>query len=119
MIDPKNITDYNRTDEQLQAFWIFSCVVAGKNSDFAASVISKLLSKGKRFSKTPFQYLEELGETGVRNALVAAKSGNYTRITRFIIESLSLDLRTATFEELMNVFGIGPKSASNWIFHSC
>ena len=35
-IDPKNITDFNRDTDQLQAFWLFCMFVAGKNSDWAS-----------------------------------------------------------------------------------
>jgi thermostable 8-oxoguanine DNA glycosylase len=117
-IDPKKITNFSRTDSELQSFWIFSCVVAGKNSDFAANVISKLLQKANWTERTPFEYFRELGEIGIRNALVASKSGNYTRITRFISESLSLDLRTATHEQLMGIHGIGPKSSAFFLLHT-
>lgn len=116
-ISPTRITDFSRTDAELQAFWIFGCVVAGKNSDYAARVIARLLNKCGE-DVTPFQFFRDLGEDGIRNALVAAKSGNYTRITRFIMESLDLDLRTATQEDLMKVHGIGPKTASFFLLHS-
>ena len=114
-IDPKNITNFSRTDAELQAFWIFGCVVAGKNSDYAAKVLSRLLNNCK---STPFEYFKELGEVGIRNALVAAKSGNYTRITKFILESLDLNLKEATQEQLMNIHGIGPKTASFFLLHT-
>lgn len=117
-IDPTKITNFERTDAELQAFFIFCALVAGKNSDFAANVISKLLQKAKWTERTPFEYFRELGEIGIHNALVASKSGNYNRITRFIMESLNLDLRTATQEELMNVHGIGPKSSAFFLLHS-
>ena len=114
-IDPTKITNFDRTDAELQAFWIFGCVVAGKNSDYAAHVLSRLLHKRET---TPFEYFRSLGEVGIRNALVAARSGNYTRITRFIMESLELDLRTATQDQLMKVFGIGPKTTSFFLLHT-
>lgn len=117
-IEPTKITDFNRTTAQLESFWIFCCVVAGKNSDFASNVITKLLHKAQHNNQTPFEYFKDLGEIGVRNALVAAKSGNYTRITRFIMESLNLDLCNATLEQLMNIHGIGPKSSSFFLLHS-
>jgi thermostable 8-oxoguanine DNA glycosylase len=116
-INPTKITDFSRSDAELQAFWIFGCVVAGKNSDYAARVISRLLNKCGE-DATPFQFFRDLGETGIRNALVAAKSGNYTRITRFIMESLDVDLRNATQEDLMKIHGIGPKTASFFLLHS-
>jgi thermostable 8-oxoguanine DNA glycosylase len=114
-IEPTKITNFNRTDAELQAFWIFGCVVAGKNSDYAARVMSRLLSK---CNTTPFEYLRELGEIGIRNALVASKSGNYTRITRFIMESMDLDLRTATLDQLLAVHGIGNKTARFFLLHT-
>jgi thermostable 8-oxoguanine DNA glycosylase len=115
-IKPTQITKFDRTTSELQAFWLFGCIVAGKNSDFAAAVVSKLLGGNK--DKNPFDYFRELGEIGIRNALVAARSGNYTRITRFIMESMQLDLATATQEELMAVHGCGPKTASFFLLHS-
>lgn len=115
MINPTQITDFNRSRAQLQAFWIFCIVVAGKNSDYAASVVAKLLNKGK---DDPFGYFRSLGEHGVRNALVAAKAGQYDRISRAIKESLDLNLETCTFDELMAVFGVGPKTAQFFLVHS-
>lgn len=115
MIEPTQITDFKRNLPQLQAFWVFCIVVAGKNSDYAASVVAKLLNKGK---ENPFEYFKSLGEWGVRNALVAAKTGQYDRISRAIRESLDLDLTTCTFEDLMGVFGVGPKTAQFFLVHS-
>ena len=30
---PADITNYNRTDVELQTFWLFCVLIAGKNSD--------------------------------------------------------------------------------------
>jgi hypothetical protein len=116
-IVPTQITNFNRSDAELQAFWIFGCVVAGKNSDFAAGVLSRLLNRCPK-DVSPFEHFRGLGENGIRNALVAARAGNYTRITRFLMESLDLDLRHASFDELIKVHGIGPKTASFFLLHS-
>jgi len=115
-IDPKNITDFSRTDSQLQAFWLFGAFCAGKNSDYASKCLARLLYKGK--GKTPFEYLEELGETGIHNALLVAKIGQYSRLTKLILQSLELDLRTASLDDLMGVFGIGPKTARFFVLHT-
>ena len=114
-IDPTKITNFERTDSELQAFLLFTVIVAGKNSDYAARVLSRLLHKCET---TPFEYFRSLGEIGIRNALVASKSGNYTRITRFIMEVMDLDLKTVTQEQLMGLHGVGPKSASFYLLHS-
>ena len=115
-IDPTKITNFARTDSELQAFILFTGLIAGKNSDIAARVLSNLLNKRK--DQTPFTYLSELGEIGIQNALVASKSGQYTRLTKFILGVMQLDLRQCSFEELMNVHGLGLKSASFFLLHS-
>ena len=46
IIDPKDITNYSRTDSELQSFWIFCILVAGKNSDIinhAKEIIKELV----------------------------------------------------------------------------
>jgi hypothetical protein len=116
LIDPTNITNFSRTDAQLQAFWLFGAFCAGKNSDYASKCLAKLLSKCG--DQTPFEYLRSLGGNAIHNALVAAKIGQYARLTRFVEESINLDLRTAGLQDLMGVFGIGPKTARFFLLHS-
>lgn len=115
-IDPTKITNFVRTDAEIQAFILFTGLIAGKNSDIAARVLSRLLNKRK--DQTPFAYLSELGEIGIQNALVAAKSGQYIRLTKFVVGVMKLDLRVCSFEELMAVHGLGLKSASFFLLHS-
>lgn len=117
-IDPKNITNFSRTNAELQSFWLFSLFVAGKNSDYAAGCLARLLHKARFNEQNPFDYLRELGETGIHNALVAAKVGQYSRLTKAIVQSLDLDLSTASLQDLMNVFGCGPKTARFFLLHS-
>jgi len=118
MINPMRITNFERTDAELQTFWIFCILVAGKNADNAARVISRLLGRVDLTQTTPFQYFRDLGELGIRNSLVAARAGQYGRVTRAIMESLNLDLRTATVQDLEAVFGVGPKTARFFLLHS-
>ena len=113
-IEPTQITRYDRTNAQLQAFWIFCIVVAGKNSDYAARVVGRLLGK----TDNPFQYFRDIGETGIRNALVANKTGQYDRISKAICQSLSLNLRECSFHDLKKVFGVGPKTANFFLLHT-
>ncbi len=117
VINPTQITDHTRTLSQLQAFWIFCMVVAGKNSDYAARVISKLLAKCSD-EQLPFGHFALLGEIGIRNALVAAKAGQYDRLTKGIMQSLRLNLETCSYEDLVSIFGVGPKTASFFLLHS-
>lgn len=117
-IVPTQITNYDRTDAELQAFWLFCVLVAGKNADGAARVIGRMLSNANIGERTPFDYLKQLGEIGIRNALVANRAGQYAGVTRAIVESLDIDLRTATVDRLESVFGVGPKTARFFLLHS-
>lgn len=76
-VEPTKITNFERTDSEIQAFALFVGFVAGKNADNTVKVIERLLNQNK--NKTPFEYLSSLGENGIRNALVAAKAGQYSR----------------------------------------
>ena len=114
VIDPKNITDFNRTDSQLEMFWLFCITVAGKNSD----TTSKLLALMFYGQDSPFDVLRDLGEVGIYNMLIANRSGQYRRISQAFTESLGLDLRTCTLEDLLSIYGVGPKTARFFLLHS-
>lgn len=114
-IEPTKITNFARTDAELQAFALFSLFCAGKNSDYASRCLARLLHK---CDSTPFEYLRELGEVGIHNALVASKIGQYTRLTKAVMGLLNLDLRTCSLEDLMGVHGCGPKTSRFILVHS-
>lgn len=113
-IDPKNITNFNRNKLELQAFWIFCILVAGKNSDIASRKLSQLMS---RANGDLFQYFKDLG-VGLHNFLVANKVGQYNRITKAIIDSLDLDLVNDSLERLLKVYGVGNKTARFFLLHT-
>jgi len=114
LIDPKNITNYNRSDSELETFWLFCLFVAGKNSDTASIKLSKLL-EGMIPWDTPFSYLRDID---IYNALIKIKSGQYTRLSKAIQQSLSLDLRNCNLNNLTSIYGVGPKTARFFLLHT-
>ena len=118
MIDPMRVTNYERGKAQLEAFWTFCIVVAGRNSEYAARVVSDLLRRAMNRNETPFEWMRELGPEGIRSKLVAHKAGQYTRISRALVESLSLDLGSCTLDELEGIHGVGPKTARFFLLHT-
>jgi thermostable 8-oxoguanine DNA glycosylase len=116
LIDPKKITNFSRTQAELQSFFLFGLFCAGKNSDYAAKCLARLLAN--RTGDTPFQILKELGETGIHNALVASRIGQYGRLTKAVMDAVDLDLSTCTLEELMKVHGVGQKTARFFLLHT-
>ena len=118
-IDPKNITNFNRDTDELQAFWLFCMFVAGKNSDWASRCLKKLIDTADKGTDGGiFNYFKSIGEVGVHNMLVANKVGQYTRLTKGIMQSLDLDLRTCTLNDLLNIYGVGNKTARFFLLHT-
>jgi thermostable 8-oxoguanine DNA glycosylase len=115
MINPTQITNFERTDRELQLFWIFCILVAGKNSDVAARKVGSLFKN--LGDQTPFEYLNE-NKHAIHNLLVANRVGQYNRIESALTQSLELDLRSATLEDLMKIKGVGPKTARFFLLHS-
>lgn len=117
MITPTSITDFDRTERQLQVFWLFAICVAGKNADQTADKIGNMIRRNVPEKELPFRWLGE-NEHAIHNVLVANRIGQYTRIERAIRESLHLNLRTATLQELEAVHGVGPKTARFFLLHT-
>ena len=116
LIDPKDITNYNRTDVELQSFWIFCILVAGKNSDTTARLVTKLLKD--RGDKTPFEFIRSLKLVELHEYIKVCKTGQYDRVRKALYFSAKLDLRTCTRDDLMDVYGVGPKTARFFLLHS-
>lgn len=115
-IDPREVTCYFRTQAELEGFWLFCILVAGKNSDTTSACLERLLLK--RGDKTPFEYIQDLGPVALHNLLVANRVGQYHRIHEAIWSSLTLDLMNCTKEDLMNIYGVGPKTARFFLLHT-
>lgn len=115
-IDPKNITKFDRSQEELEFFWLFCILVAGKNADWASLKLLDLF-RNKPEDQTPFEFLKT-HLTDLNNILVANKVGQYRRVQMAITQSLEVDLRTASVAELMEIHGVGPKTARFFILHT-
>ncbi len=115
-IDPKNITKFDRSQEELEFFWLFCILVAGKNADWASLKLLDLF-RNKPEDQTPFEFLKTR-LTDLNNILVANKVGQYRRIQKAIEQSLEIDLRTASVGDLMEIHGVGPKTARFFILHT-
>jgi len=113
---PLTVTKFDRTEEELQYFWIYCIIVAGKNSDWASRTTGKLFRR-KPQGMLPFEFLRNEGH-GLHNTLIANRVGQYKRITEAIQQSYDIDLATCTIEDLEKIYGVGPKTARFFILHS-
>ena len=121
VVDPFNITNFNRTQYELEAFWLFCILAAGKTASVQAKKLTAFLINTEHMKVTPFQYIQFLEndeDSSLDGAIRHDKLGQYTRIHRAFTESLSLDLRKCTVEELENVYGVGCKTSRFFLLHT-
>ena len=122
-INPKKITDFNRTKADLELFAVFAVCVAGKKAQQTADKVNDNFRDVATPTKqlTPFEAIKNLVDIKVFVAyLKMAKMGQYRRIYRALrdlVES-GIDLKTCTVEELEAIHGIGPKTSRFIIMHS-
>ena len=132
MIDPSDVTKFDRTDAELEEWWLFSTIVAGKTAQTQARLLEKFLENAAnlcrydatleqdiRINRTfsPFQLIRGLG-ADLFGCMEVARIGQYTRLERCWRESLSLDLRNDPVEAFEAIHGVGPKTARMFIMHS-
>ena len=125
-IDPYNITNFNRTEEELQLFLLFCIVVAGKTAYIQADKLEQFIcSVNERLMMplhvSPFQTIKSADQHGIlMEEIQKAKLGQYRKIYagfKFISE-YKLDLRKTTTEQLELVPGVGMKSSRFFLLHS-
>jgi thermostable 8-oxoguanine DNA glycosylase len=121
MVDPDKLTNFSRTDAQLQEFWLFSIAVAGKPAFRIARQVSEFIASLGPYA-LPFDALRAVvnaeGYVGLHERIIAARFGQHTRITKAFGQSIYLDLRKETLADLMTVHGVGPKTARMFLLHS-
>jgi hypothetical protein len=121
MIQPHAITNFSRSDYELQEFLLFCVCVHGKSSEQQARKLEIFLAgHWWHGGMLPFTMIRMYGYTGVYCNLETTKMGQYKRITKaFIaITEANLDLRTCTVEDLEKIPGIGMKTARFFLTHS-
>lgn len=122
-INPKKITDFNRTKADLELFTIFAVCVAGKGSQQTADKVNHFFREIETPTEqlTPFEGIRAMKDINLLSAwLQMTKLGQYKRIYRAFVELIEsgIDLKTCTVEELESIYGIGPKTARFIIMHS-
>jgi len=123
MIDPKNITKYNQTTEELEEFILFWVCAAGKNAQSAAKGLDNFLSpsKGSPFEQVKYCYRTYNSSLDILGLLLKhCGIGCYNQKARTFLElaNSSLDLHTCSAQELETITGIGMKTSRCFILHS-
>ena len=111
MIDPDNVINYNRTQDELEEFWLFCVLVAGKTAKTQAKLLDKLLNGN---NKKPFSKIRRwIREDKLIDKLASVGTGQYSRLAKCFEESINakINWRTVSVKELEQIHGVGPKTA--------
>lgn len=126
MVNPYDITNYNRTKNELQEFILFTIVVAGKTAYIQAQKLDQFLNSiNTRLMMpdniSPFQSLKSAYDNGILlEEIHKAKLGQYKKIYSaflYIIEH-DINLNRTTPVELELIPGVGMKTSRFFLLHS-
>ena len=122
MINPAEVTNYNRTQDELQEFILFCINVAGKKSSIEAPKLEVFIERAKDITKetSPFNCIKKLIKLGRLNEIMHwAKLSPYAqRYNSYVAVSKIKDLQSVSLSRLLEVTGIGLKTARFFLSHS-
>jgi hypothetical protein len=126
MIDPSNITNYYSDDYELEEVLLFWVCAAGKNAQVAAEGLDGVFLEAESWlppvcqDYSPFETIKFVGIKKLPDLLRRHGIGCYNNKARTMIElaKSGLDLRKCSRDDLLNVYGVGMKTASCFIMHS-
>ena len=125
MVDPFNITNFNRDKYELEEFLLFCIVVAGKTAYIQADKLNNFLTENQSNCNInyfhPFEILQCLkNDDKLLNELIKHKLGQYNKINsafEYLIIN-PIDLFTCSIDELEQIPGVGPKTSRFFLLHS-
>lgn len=128
MINPQQITKFDRSVAELQEFLLFCVTVHGKKAAVQAVKLEQLLIYLSSITghEMPFDAVkiameteDEVEENLLVKALKKVGMGQYGRITQSFDDLVKLpDLRSVTVEQLEACYAVGPKTARFFVVHS-
>jgi len=133
MITPNQITNFNRTEDELEEFLLFSILVAGKKAEMQAKKLDSFIGHAMMVvGISPFDWLQHLVDMEKDNpyynekknplmsCMMIHKLGQYKRLYKAFKGILDFKgrLSKVTINELESVYGIGSKTARFFVLHS-
>jgi thermostable 8-oxoguanine DNA glycosylase len=138
MIDPTDVTKYDRTNAELEEFFLFCVVVAGKTAMVQARLLENFLQSLPHPDASPFEriFSQAIRGQGLMGTLKASRLGQFNRLHKCFLEAIATfstdpllssicggsmcgrTLRDCTVEDLEGITGIGPKTARFFLLHT-
>jgi thermostable 8-oxoguanine DNA glycosylase len=121
LVDPDNITDFDKSAPELELVLLFWVCAAGKKAKVAARNLDRLLRKGHVLfgELEPFRIISLFGKS-LAEELKNHGIGCYNNKSRSMLElaSSGIDLKLCSVSDLESIRGIGPKTARCFLMHS-
>lgn len=117
MINPYSITNFERSQAELEEFLLFCVCVAGKNAIIQAQKLNDFLALEE--GDTPFQKIANMSKKlMIWPNLQKVKMGQYDRIGHAFCELRWFDVNNISIEDIESIPGIGPKTSRFFMVHS-
>lgn len=118
MIDPKNITNFNQTNDELEEVLLFWICVSGKTASVVSRQLNNLLNSLK--GTTPFDKIRSVGEERLPSTLKEFGIGCYNSKAKSLwqLVNSNINLRTCSVDDLEKIHGVGRKTSRCFIIHS-
>lgn len=124
MIDPSDITNFDRTDEELQEFALFAPSVAGKTAKIQSQKLDDLLENlnDEYGGVSPYDNVRAgAGGGNLESHMREVKLGKYSILEPCFVTLAMLGtrfLRECSVEDMKHVPGVGDKTARFFIMHT-
>lgn len=125
MIDPYDITNFNRSKAELEEFLLFTIVVAGKTAYIQSQKLEFFLNQIRQdfqlYQETPFELLLFLKQKQILlKYVIISKLGQYNKIYNAFnhLCDHKIDLNKCPIDELELIPGVGPKTSRFFLLHS-
>lgn len=132
MVDPRYITNFNRTQNELEELILFCVCAAGHNAMSSAKALDRFLASiplttKEDFYQSPFVRIKHLGifqdyKERISSYMKAAGIGCNTWRTKartfFELATFGFDLKKCTIDELEQIHGIGRKTSRFFMLHT-
>jgi hypothetical protein len=118
VIDPHDITGFERSDAELEEFALFAPAVAGKTASQISLALDAFLEHDE---SEPLARVRRYDlEGSLTQRIQSARLGKWRTLTSCYraLASGMVDLRTCTLEELEALDGIGPKTSRFFVMHT-
>lgn len=115
--DPFDCTNFNRTQEELDNFFVFCIFVAGKRADMTAKKVNQMLDDNP--GQSAMDIVRHHVTAGSITALLKKyKFGKYALYEKCFAKAVGLNLQSCSVVDLEAVPAIGPKTARYFLVHS-